>query len=105
MTVRGTSHAAARSIRAVSPNQRARIFVHVLSKRDLGSTLEEIVIELGIAISSASPRRLELERAGWLEASGKRRLTTSGRGAMVWVVPEEIAKRARAKLADKGIIV
>lgn len=79
--------------------------MHVLAKRELGSTLEEIVIELGIAISSASPRRLELERAGWLEDSGRRRPTTSGRGATVWVVPEEIATRARAKLVDKGITV
>ncbi len=103
MTVRPTSAAAARAAKRTTPKAQAAIFVHVLRQGDRGATLEEISLDLGMVINAVCPRRLALEKAGWLEDSGKRRNTTSGRPAIVWVVPKHIADKARLKLAAKGI--
>jgi hypothetical protein len=43
-----------------------------------------------------------LEEKGFVKGSGKTRPTASGRSAIVWIVPEEVASKARMKLASKG---
>lgn len=103
MTVRGTSHAAKRAIKPFSPKQRTRVFLFVLGKGEYGATLHEICVGLSMDASSASPRRGELEKAGFLEDSGRCRPTPSGVKAHVWVVPKDVAARSKAMLAIKGI--
>lgn len=56
--------------------------------REHGPLTDERIAELtGLAANTARPRRLELERAGKVEAAGASR-TRSGRRAVAWrVVP------------------
>lgn len=53
--------------------------------------------------NTVRPRRIELEELGFVEDSGARRPTHSGKMAIVWVVPESVAEKARRKLEKKGV--
>jgi predicted ArsR family transcriptional regulator len=102
MTTRGTSFAAARSVRGKSGAQRARVFLCILRRGTKGATLEEIEQELGLPGNTVRPRRVELEGLGFVQDSGTRRPTSSGKMAIVWSIPTHIAIKAAKKLHDKG---
>jgi hypothetical protein len=51
-----------------------------------GRTDEEIQDALGMPANTERPRRRELERAGLVRDSGRKRPTRSGRSAVVWEV-------------------
>lgn len=101
MTMRHTSIAAGHSMAPFKPSLRAQIFLFVLRKGSYGATLDEIELEMGLKMQTCTARRKELEDRGLLVASGKYRLTRSGRRANVWVVPEEKAVIARKRLEGK----
>jgi hypothetical protein len=48
-------------------------------------TCDELCEILHLLVQSATPAINTLARDGWLEDSGKRRLTRSGNAAIVWV--------------------
>lgn len=49
-----------------------------------GATTDELEWELNLRHQTASAQVRHLTEAGWLEDSGERRLTRSGRAAIVW---------------------
>jgi hypothetical protein len=72
----------AKAIALDSPNLRARVLKVIVDKG--GATDEEIETVTGLKHQTASARRRELVIRGLVEDSGERRLTTSGRKAIVW---------------------
>lgn len=98
MPVRPTSAIAKRSIRSVAGTMRAKVFLQILKMGAFGATLEELERDLAMPGNTVRPRRQELEQRGLVENSGRERLTTSGRSAIVWVVPKEAAEKALEKL-------
>lgn len=77
-----TSKKAAEEIRQPVTTLRARVLSTLLSKGP--STDEEMQDYLGMNPSTQRPRRIELQRAGLVRDSGKKRNTRSGRLATVW---------------------
>lgn len=69
-----------------SGTDRRRVLDHLASTGDTGATDEEISIALEMRLYTAAPRRTELVSAGWVEDSGRRRPTTTGSPAAVWVL-------------------
>lgn len=71
-----------------SGNDRRRVldFLHDCGAR--GATDEEIATALGMRHYTAAPRRNELAKAGWVAESGRRRPTTTGTPATVWVLSD-----------------
>ncbi len=63
---------------------RRLILDYIASRPDYGATDDEIIVALNIRHQSAGPRRLELFEGGWIEDSGIRRRTVSGKDAIVW---------------------
>lgn len=98
MTARSTTVEARKAIRLVARTLRAQVFVELLKRGSTGATLEELELTLGIPGNTIRPRRQELEKRGLVEDSGRERLTRSGRSAIVWIVPDEVAELARSKL-------
>lgn len=81
-----TSADAAFEVTPRTGTQRRSILDWVASQGDNGATDEEMQHRLGLRYSSECARRKELERGGWIEDSGRRRLTTSNSPAAVWVL-------------------
>ena len=81
---RQTSGLAATSIEPLSTTLRGTI-LDFIRRRIHGATDEEIQDGLLMNPSTQRPRRIELLRAGWIEASPNRRTTKSGRLAVVWI--------------------
>jgi hypothetical protein len=86
-----TSKQAARLIAPKSGSDRERVLQTVLATwySEHGRTDEELQDILGMDPSTERPRRVELVEGGWLEDSGKRRPTRSGRQAIVWQVTDD----------------
>lgn len=82
--MRRTSREAAREISPLASRLRTLVFGVIKSRG--GATDEEIQRALKMNPSTSRPRRIELERAGIVRDSGKRRKTRSGRWAIVWKV-------------------
>jgi hypothetical protein len=95
---RTTSVAAKVAIGPVAKNLRQQVFLHLLSLWPRGATLNEIEAALEMPGNTVRPRRIELEKKGFVKDSGDRRLTPTGRNAIVWVVPDAVARAAQAKL-------
>jgi hypothetical protein len=74
--------------------QRQRIIKAVASAPD-GLTREQLAEMLGIVLNAVLPRVVELRAGGWIEESGRTRLTKQGARATVLVLTE----RARTELA------
>lgn len=85
--VRGsdTSAAAGDAVAGKAGSIRRRAYEYVVSCGDSGATTEEIEIALGLRSSTASARRVDLTKAGALRDTGRRRSTTSGNDAAVYV--------------------
>lgn len=98
--IASTSLAAGRSIPAsTSKRLRLEVFKYILYAGRNGKTIEEVSEETGIKLQTVCARRNELDKSGLVIDSGSRRPTLSGRSAKVWIVPDHIAKAARARLA------
>ena len=97
-SARTTSVAAKVAIGPVAKNLRQQVFLHLLSLWPSGATLNEIEAALEMPGNTVRPRRIELEKKGFVKDSGLRRVTPTGRNAIVWVVPDAVAKAAQTKL-------
>lgn len=67
---------------------RAQVFGHIRFCGDEGATDEELQTTLAMEGNTERPRRRELELAGFIRDSGRRRLTSKHRKAVVWVAQE-----------------
>lgn len=103
--VRATSHAAGKEVKRSgrAGTLRARVFVQILRSGVDGATLDELEQIMGVPGNTLRPRRVELHEKGFVIDSGKRRPTRTGKDAIVWIVPESIATKARLKLRAKGV--
>lgn len=76
-----TSHVAAQRVKP----RTAGLRVHVLNAlRELPQTCEELETRLGLPHQTCGPRIRELALLGQVTDSGARRVTRSGREAIVW---------------------
>ena len=67
---------------------RRRVLNAITAAGARGSTDEELQDLLRLNPSTQRPRRVELVEGGWIEDSGRRRRTRSGRDAVVWTLSE-----------------
>lgn len=84
----GTSEVAAASVASRTWKMRADVLAAIIEAGPDGLTDAEIQARTGMGSQSECPRRLELERAGLIADSGRRRATPRGRKAAVWVLAE-----------------
>lgn len=77
-----TSKLAAEEIKPEAATLREQVYQAL---KDIGPmTDEEMQDLLDMNPSTQRPRRIELQRAGWVEGTGSKRLTKSQRQAVVW---------------------
>jgi len=84
-----TGFAAALEIKAPSGTLRRLVYGFIHQSDSHGATDEEIQTGLRMNPSTQRPRRVELVERGLVIDSGKKRLTNSGRQAVVWRVPND----------------
>lgn len=77
-----TSKAAAQEIAPVADSLRQRVLRAIQTRGD--ATCDEIEVTLGMRHQTASARLRELVLGGFIEDTGTRRKTRSGRGAVVY---------------------
>ncbi len=78
-----TSTAAGASLAPVLRGWRLRVFGMVREAGEWGVTDDELIRDSGN--QSVRPRRIELTQAGLIRDSGRTRITSAGRQAVVWV--------------------
>ena len=88
-----TSTAAAVAIAHDAPRLRELVYEYICSRWTHGATDQECQEYLGLSSQTQGPRRVELTRDGYVEDSGKRRPTRSGRKAIVWVATGKLFSR------------
>ena len=82
-----TSVAAAASIRKrIGPLHQT--ILQFLDRRRLGATDEEMQTDIPMPANTQRPRRVELTQMERIADSGRRKLTESGRLAVVWVLDQ-----------------
>lgn len=89
---RDTERAAAFNQLPKSGTQRQRVlhfFVENYRKGGDGLTDKELSDVSAIYLYSAAPRRVELERGGWVIDSGRRRASEHGVPSIVWCLTEK----------------
>lgn len=62
-----------------------------------GCTDDELYAILGVGPNTVRPRRVELLDAGWIEDARRRRKTSTGADAIVWVLTEQGATKWKAQ--------
>ena len=65
-----------------------RRVLHVIARSTSGLTDEQIQMALEMNPSTQRPRRVELVEGGWIEDSGEKRRTRSGRRAVIWTMTD-----------------
>ena len=80
-----TSQAAANSMIGISGAARWVVYDAIVSAGARGLTDHEIARQTGLCLDTARPRRVELRDRGHVTPSEERRLTPSGRSAVVWI--------------------
>jgi hypothetical protein len=81
----------------------AQVFAAIYSAGTDGRTDEEVAAALGMKESTTRARRVELRDAGLVIDSGRRRRTSSGRAAAVWVcVPGDAIARGSATVGPRA---
>lgn len=70
-------------------SDRLRVLDAIARSRDDGLTDFEIEQEFAMKHQTASARRNDLMKDGWIEDSGKRRETDTGSKAAVWILSEQ----------------
>lgn len=63
-----------------------RRVLDAIGRSPTGATDDEVQRWLDLNPSTERPRRVELVEMGWIEDSGERRQTRSGRSAVVWTL-------------------
>lgn len=101
--VSDTSRAAAESLPSRGADLRARVLGYIVGRGQDGATCWEIERSLAFIHQTASPRIWELRLAGRVADSGQRRMTGSGRQAVVWVALPEGAAPVAAAAARKVV--
>lgn len=99
-----TTIAARVSIHSIAKTLRRRVLLYIFERGSDGATLEEMEIALAMPGNTVRPRRQELEKKGLVVDSGRTRPTTSGRSAVVWVIPPAVAKSIESRLKHAGLI-
>jgi hypothetical protein len=77
-----------------SGTARGKVLEYIAGRGDAGATDDEIAERLRMSPNTARPRRNELMKGGWIEDSTKRRASSAGGEAIVWVLTER-GKRGR----------
>ena len=90
-----TSYEAALRILGTAQTKRGRVYRYIRDRKQLGATDEEIQFTLNMDPNTERPRRRELQIGKFIVDSGDRRLTRSGRKAVVWVSTETPRGAAR----------
>jgi hypothetical protein len=80
-----TSNEAAKAIEPVAQRQRDILFRYVCDQIVHGTTNQEAEEALGMPAQTITPRMLEIRKEGLVTDSGLKRLTRSGRKAIVWI--------------------
>ena len=80
-----TSEDAADLARAGAATQRDRVRAAIRAAGEAGRTDEERQLALVLGGSTERPRRIELVERGLIRDSGRRRATSTGRQAVIWV--------------------
>lgn len=80
-----TKRAAAESIKPHRAKLQDAVLAYLRGRGSEGATDEEIAVALQLRSDTARPRRTELVDLGKVRDSGRRRATSSGRAAIVWV--------------------
>lgn len=82
---------------------RRRVLNAIACTGNYGCTDEELQQRLGMNPSTQRPRRVELVEGGWIQDSERRRRTSSGRSAVVWVMtPAGLRQWIPNKFHDSG---
>lgn len=81
-----TQRIAAIEVHPISGKKRRIVLDAIAARGNYGMTDEEMQRELQMNPSTQRPRRVELVEGGWVEDSGRRRVTRSRRSAVVWVL-------------------
>lgn len=92
-----TSVAAANAIAPKLGRLQRLVQTTIKAAKEYGLTADELAAKLDMDRYSIQPRTSELRRKGLIRDSGKRRLNTSGKAAIVWVAANDgdtIAKNA-----------
>ncbi len=87
-----TSHEAARRIEGIAGEMCQRVLAYIRACGAAGATDAECQAALGMLTQTQTPRRNTLAALGAVVNSGRKRLTPSGRRAIVWVLPEYAEK-------------
>ena len=88
MTFTNTSKEAAESIRNLVVTWRETVRLLIEKRPEQGLTCDEIEVIANMRHQTASARIRELFLAGKIVDSGERRVTRSGRNAVVWKLKE-----------------
>jgi hypothetical protein len=83
-----TSREAAERIDPAAPTLRGRVLAFVLSRGEEGVTCDETEAALDLTHQTCSARIYELRHRARIIDGGERRVTRSGRKAVVWVAAE-----------------
>jgi len=77
--------AAAAAIRPTAKGLQAAVLAYIIGRGCEGATDEECQGALGLRVQTQTPRRGELVKSSFVRDSGRRRPTSSGRMATVWI--------------------
>lgn len=91
-----TSEAAAESMVPVAPTLRRRVLAYITAQGWEGATQDECAEALNLKTQTAVARVWELERAGLIYKTDRKRQTRSGRDARVYLCPVASVDRAGA---------
>lgn len=102
-----TSRFAAKAAKSGANRNRFRILAHLSQFGEYGATDQEMQVSLRINGNSERPRRRELEQAGLVIASEKRRSTKYHRPATVWTITDRglafVVKPVKPAITDVAV--
>jgi hypothetical protein len=85
-----TAVAAGRSVADKLPALHHKVTAAIEASGSYGMTADELAMMFGMERHALRPRTAELRALGKIADSGKRRLTITGRKAIVWTTPEHV---------------
>jgi hypothetical protein len=83
-----TSKDAAETMKPKASALRLRVLAELQLRADVGATCDELEQAMDLSHQTASARLREMALKGTIVDSGKKRLTRSGRAAIVWHAKE-----------------
>lgn len=82
---RDTSRGAAAKVLPSTGTKRRRVYDAIMANMSNGMTCDEVCVDTGMLVQSATSAIHTLAQDGWLVDSGQRRPTRTGVLAIVWV--------------------